>query len=768
MRKSSRSALPRQGVSLAIVVIVLVLMPILPESAQAIVLLGALTFHAWRAGAGRGVVVAAIASLVFRFFFVDPRYSLTMGGPDGEFDVLLERCSILSLLLGVPYLVGRYGEMRREMADVWRRVEKWNRLLLENAHEGVWVVDTTGRTSYVNDRMAEMLGYSSREMQGHNILESAIETSRVEALLNPKRERFNVPERQELRFRRGDGSKLWALVTTSPIPSENQESDGLLVLVEDITERRRAEQERDAALKALRASEARHGRLVESNIIGIITAGLDGLITEANDAFLRMVGLTRADLEAGRVRWTELTPPGYEGLDQRAIGELWASGACTPYEKEFFGPDGTRVPVLLGAAALERYPRQWIGFVLDLTRRKQAETALKAAKEAAEAASHAKDQFLAVLSHELRNPLTPVLTMATAMLDDPATPDSFRPMLEMTRRNIELEARLIDDLLDITRIARGKLQLYREVVDAHKLLDQVLEMCLDDIRAGGLRLVLDLEAESHHVNADPARIQQVFWNLIKNAVKFTPSGGVLTIRSRNESDVATEGRPRLVLTFSDTGIGIGPDALPVIFDAFEQGEASRTRQFGGLGLGLAISRAVVEAHGGHLRADSAGKGQGATFTLELATSPAPLIREQERPPAENTELPCRPLKILLVEDNQDTLRSMAWILSRQGHTIRSADSMTSALETVEEGGFNLVISDIELPDGSGLELMRSVSEHHGIPGIALSGFGSEEDVELSRSSGFAEHLTKPVDFRRLESAIRRLAPDVDLDPVSRH
>jgi nitrogen-specific signal transduction histidine kinase/CheY-like chemotaxis protein len=406
---------------------------------------------------------------------------------------------------------------------------------------------------------------------------------------------------------------------------------------------------------------------------------------------------------------------------------------------------------------MERYPKTWIGFALDLTERKAVEGALHEAKEAAESASRAKDQFLAMLSHELRTPLTPVLLMATAMLDDPATPAELRPMLELTRRNVELDARLIDDLLDITRISRGKLQLNREVVDAHALLDQALEICRDDIRAGNLRLELDLSAAAHHVDGDPARLQQVFWNLIKNAVKFTPSGGRLAIRSFNRDEgTGKDAVTTLLVEVSDTGIGIEPHVLPRIFDAFEQGDASTRRRSGGLGLGLAISRSVVVMHGGHLTASSDGKDQGSTFTLELATTPAPVPDAHVGPTAPSSGAYRRPLRILLVEDNKETLRYLSWILTQHEHVVSTADTMTSALALARNEAFDLIISDIELPDGSGLELMQSLGGSGSIPAIALSGFGSDDDVQLSKAAGFSEHLTKPVDFLKLEATIHHL------------
>jgi signal transduction histidine kinase len=385
----------------------------------------------------------------------------------------------------------------------------------------------------------------------------------------------------------------------------------------------------------------------------------------------------------------------------------------------------------------------------------------RAARAEAEAASRAKDRFLATLSHELRTPLTPILATATAMLDDPATPGSFRSVLEMIRRNVTLEARLIDDLLDLTRIRGGKLHLERAVVDAHELVHQVAEICLDDLRSKGLGMALDLAARRHHLDADPARLQQVLWNLVKNAIKFTPPGGTISIRSRDadacpEPEAATT--PTLILEVSDTGVGIEPDALPRIFGVFDQGGAAPRPRFGGLGLGLTISQSIVEQHGGRLTAASGGEGQGATFTVTLPTTEAaPVAVPLVERPAPSAPAPLRPLTILLVEDNVDTLNYLSRMLALRGHQIHTADGFRSALRVAAGLDFDVLVSDIDLPDGSGLELMGTLRSSRAVPGIALSGFGSSEDIELSRSAGFAEHLTKPVDFRMLEAAIGQVA-----------
>ena len=269
--------------------------------------------------------------------------------------------------------------------------------------------------------------------------------------------------------------------------------------------------------------------------------------------------------------------------------------------------------------------------VEDITERKRADRELREAKDVAEAACRAKDRFLAVLSHELRTPLTPVLFGVSSLLDSHKG-DELRPTLEMIRRNIELEARLIDDLLDVSRLSRGRMRLECETIDIHDTIRRAIEICQDEMFLAGLEVVTELGAEHHHVNADDARLMQIFWNLIRNAVKFTKANGKLTIRSSNATQPGDAGIPEselVVVEFEDNGIGIDASVLPRIFEAFEQHHDDLRGRSGGLGLGLAISRSLAEAFGGRLTASSPGRGLGSTFRFELATVPAPVER---RPP----------------------------------------------------------------------------------------------------------------------------------------
>ena len=379
-------------------------------------------------------------------------------------------------------------------------------------------------------------------------------------------------------------------------------------------------------------------------------------------------------------------------------------------------------------------------------------------------ANAAKDQFLALLSHELRNPLSPVIAMVGEL--EATVPDSpsVHEALEVIRRNVELEARLIDDLLDVTRIAKGKLQLSFETVCVHQILQRAYEICREDIAAKHLEVEFHLRAADTHVEGDPARLQQVFWNLIKNSVKFTPEKGRITIETLNAAP------EKIDVRITDTGMGIEPQRIDKIFNAFEQGQISITRRFGGLGLGLAISKALIDAHGGKIHVESPGKDQGSTFSLELKTVPSPVSgdgdgaqRDRRLVSSEDLAVP-RHRRVLVVDDHHDTCTGMKRMLERRGYEITVAHSAEQAVEKVRTQDFDLLISDIGLPDRSGYELMREVRSSKALPGIALSGFGTEHDVNEARAAGFSEHLTKPINFERLEEAIKNL---LDLEPATK-
>jgi signal transduction histidine kinase/ActR/RegA family two-component response regulator len=416
----------------------------------------------------------------------------------------------------------------------------------------------------------------------------------------------------------------------------------------------------------------------------------------------------------------------------------------------------------------------WVLVLRDVTDLRRAERerlsmiSEQSARAEAEAANQAKDRFLATLSHELRTPLTPVLVTVTAMLDDRSTPGFFRPVLEMIRRNIDLEARLIEDLVDLTRIKRGQLDLRRESLDAHEQIDRALGICASDIQTANLTIVKQLDAEAHFIDADPGRFQQVLWNLFQSAIKFRPQGRSVTIRSLNRCDSKNESDTNwLVVEIIEVGLEIDPGPLPQISTPFVPGGPVNGRKASGLGLGLSVSSSIIEEHGGRLSASFEEGERGVALSLELPTVGSPIIDDTPLPTTPGSFSEDRPLRILLVEDNKDILGYLSAMLGKRGHMVYPAHNVASALRLSAEIEIELLISDIELPDGSGLDLLSRLRVQRPVAGIALSGFGSAEDIENSLSVGFAEHLTKPIDFRRLEEVIQQVATAGETEGVPR-
>ncbi|MDX2081371.1 MAG: response regulator [Terrimicrobiaceae bacterium] len=370
-------------------------------------------------------------------------------------------------------------------------------------------------------------------------------------------------------------------------------------------------------------------------------------------------------------------------------------------------------------------------------------------REAQEANSR-KDQFLAALSHELRTPLTPVLAAISAIDVLDATPDQLRETFDIIRRNIQLEARLIDDLLDLTRISRGKLDVTLEGVNLHELLRHAAEACEAERAAKEITWVWDLRSTQPAILADAARMQQVFWNLLKNALKFTPRGGAVTICTVDTGDW-------IDVAVADNGIGLLPNTEERIFDAFVQGDTELARRFGGLGLGLAISKALVEAHDGRIfAANRRDVPSGAVFTVSLPLRAAP-----ETPAQPVREIVSKPPAaaggtLLLVEDHADSAFFLKIILEGMNFRVLVADRVADALRIFEDQQIDYLVSDLGLPDGSGTELMEKIRAIRPIPAVALSGYGMEGDVQRSLEAGFAIHLTKPTDVHQLTDALREL------------
>lgn len=498
---------------------------------------------------------------------------------------------------------------------------------------------------------------------------------------------------------------------------------------------------------SLAGAEQPYRVYVEQMKEGAVTVSSDGMILYANNRFAEMIG---SPLE--RVISTAL--PHYLSTGVWAeISGVFANGTHgVKHEGELHGAGSRPLPVNLTASRLSLDGQEVMCLVVtDLTTQKE-QAELQLAKELAEKANLAKDAFLAALSHELRTPLTPVLLSVGVLENDPSFSAPLRQQFSMMRRNVELEARLIDDLLDLTRIARGKLELQKGDVDCREVLNLAIDICRPEIEAKRQRFEVKADAAETRTLGDGVRLQQAIWNLVRNASKFAPPGGSISVQMSNPSPGA------LALTVKDDGVGFEPKSAAKLFEAFEQGGRHVTRRFGGLGLGLAITKSIIDAHGGRVWAVSLGQDRGATFTLELPLKPgigkeSPDGKGVAAAPGKESGL-----RILFVEDHRDTRLSMEMLLRRQNHTVSSASTAQEALDLAEREKFDVVLSDLGLPDMSGIDLMRQLRDRFGLRGVALTGFGMEEDVARSRAAGFTHHITKPLRLDQLRRVLREFDP----------
>ena len=411
--------------------------------------------------------------------------------------------------------------------------------------------------------------------------------------------------------------------------------------------------------------------------------------------------------------------------------------------------DGSEIPIDDSGAPIRAPEGELEGVVLvfrDFSETKKVQRELLAAKETAEAGNRAKDNFIAMVSHELRTPLTPVLATLNLWEMKEDLPADLENDVQMLHRNVELEARMIDDLLDLTRMSRGILSIRPEVVDVHATLHQLVSLHDSEIQGKRLNLSMQTGAKRHFVQADATRLHQVIWNILRNAINFTDYKGSLGIETADEGE-------QIAITIRDSGVGMSSETLSRVFMPFEQADRARSEQYGGLGLGLSISYALAKQMGGTLTAESEGLGKGSQFTLRLPSLKEGAVAPRPAKPAPKTT---SKRKILIVEDHLDTALALTRLLKLKGHEVQTASTIQAARAAFQNGGIDLIICDIGLPDGTGYDLLKAIRAKSNIPAIALTGFGMSADIDRAMQAGFDSHLTKPVDISRLETAIAQV------------
>lgn len=655
--------------------------------------------------------------------------------------------------------------------DADLRIASWNEWMV--AHSGLAATAVVGRLMidlFPELRERRLHDRYLRVLKG----EVSVLSTALHKYLLPFRS--TVPE---------SGTHMLQTARIAPL-RQGDEIAGTLTVIEDVTQREyqsailQRQQEMDRLLSSALAILLQSGN-PSAEVAGIFSQvipllGLDAFVcylVSPNEKFLQLHGvagissvqrdainsLPISEIEFAQLRqsndFTKLTIASHAGAIKRlnfrsSINFPLAGGARLLGLVTFASYDRALISVsnLKALARIAGY----VGIALDRVIRERDIIS----------ASRAKDDFLAALSHELRTPLNPVVLVASDSAQNPDFPPEAREAFRMIEKNALLEARLIDDLLDLTKIERGKLSLEIQKVDVHVVLSGAVETIRADLGGNKLSLHFDLRAARKIVNGDIGRLQQVFWNVIKNAVKFTPPGGEMWISSSLD-----ESKDRIVVKIRDSGIGLDTNEAGRIFEAFTQGDHAvdgHSHRFGGMGLGLAISRKIMDLHGGTIEASSDGKGQGSTFTLflplvsvadEAASLSAELVHARKT--VSSGQMSAAPFgaAILLVEDHEPTRKTLGLLLQRKGYTVVSAGSAEAALEEAARRKFDLVLSDIGLPDSDGFELMKTLAKRYGLKGIALTGYGMESDLQRSAEAGFFAHLTKPINASTLDRTLTR-------------
>ena len=636
--------------------------------------------------------------------------------------------------------------------DELRASEQRYRHLIHSLPAAVYVTDVQGRVTLYNEVAALLWG--RRPEIGKDLWCGSYKIFRPDGSELPLDQcpmavtlREGKPVRgQEIIVERPDGTRRNVLPYPEPIHDAAGRVIGAVNMLLDITERKKSEE----AVHLLAA-------IVEFSDDAIISEDLTGIITSWNESAMRVFGYTAEEIVGKCI--TALMPADRHSEEATILSRIRSGDPLHHYETIRRCKDGTLMDVSLTVSPIRDGEGRIVGaskIVRNISERKRAEQQLRRANEDLLAASQAKDNFLAALSHELRTPLNPVLLVASDAAMNQELSADVRADFEMIRENVELEARLIDDLLDLTRVTRGKISLDKQHLDAHTVLQSAVANVHEEIKQKQIVLTLKLRAEERTVFADAVRLQQIFWNLLRNASKFTPRFGHVTVETN------TTHENTLVIKVIDTGIGMRPEEIHRIFNVFTQGDHARSgaHRYGGLGLGLAISLKLAEYHSGSIRAFSEGPEKGSTFTVELPLSQPPERngdREGQGNDSHGTAAKpaVRPsaVRVLLVEDHGPTRTALSDLLARRAYEVLAASSVAEARALAGANRFDLLISDIGLPDGNGYELMAEFRLRGSTIGIALTGYGMEQDLAQSESAGFVAHLTKPVRVQSLDAAL---------------
>ena len=623
--------------------------------------------------------------------------------------------------------------------------------IVESSDDAIVRMDLDGTITAWNSAAERMYGYDANEVvsQSIHLVVPENRLHEADAVLDRIRAGERVEPFETVR-RRKNGTEFPASLSISPVHDSTGAVIGVSKISRDITATKRADERFRLAVEAAPAA--------------MILVDQKGTIVLVNALSERILGYTRAEIVGQAV--DRLVPP--------RVRREHATFRAAFFAEEFQRPmgagrdlyalrkDGSEIPVEIGLSPIHTSEGRFVlAAVTDISERKEVERQRnemlareQTARAEIERASRLKDEFLAILSHELRTPLNAVLVYSHLLGSGSLSPDRAAHALKAIQRNAEAQARLVESLLDLSRVLAGKLDLDLTRLDLSRIVDASLDIIRPDANARSIALDIDVPSDGTMLVGDAGRLQQVFWNLLTNAVKFTPKGG--RIRLQITRDVA-----HVCVRISDTGQGISPEFLPFVFDRFKQEDTDRGRSPSGLGLGLAVAREIVQAHQGTIIAESDGPGRGTTFVVTLPATLAPRDElELSVESSQSDEQPSvRGLKILVVDDNHDVRDVLALVLESWGANVATVGSAGEALEAISQNRPDVLLADLRMPDEDGYALIRKLrarerqQEIPRLPAVAVTAYASAPDREKSILAGYDWHVAKPVDSQALAKVI---------------
>ncbi len=609
------------------------------------------------------------------------------------------------------------------------------RLLVEQMTQGAATLTVEGAILYCNRHFADLLGRPLASLLGRSI--HAFVSPRSQPLFQALLQKAQAAGTQgEVTLQRRDGTEVPVYLGVNAL---REGAVGLCLMVTDLTEQKRHE--------TLVAAEALTRSVLEQALDVIVVCDQSGQVIRACDTAGELAG--RNPLLEPFEAVFPLRRPG-DGRPAIPLAAVLGGATLRGVEARLERPDGQAFHLLVSAGPLRDSRRHVVGCVVtltDISERRRLEQELRRHAEELAEADRRKDDFLAMLAHELRNPLAPISNVVQFLQMKAPPADSLRLACDVLGRQTRHLARLVDDLLDVSRVGRGKVSLTREPVRLAAVVESAVETSRPLVESGRHRLTVELPEEPVWLDADPTRVAQVVANLLNNAAKYTEPGGRIWLTAAREGQEA-------VVRVRDTGVGIPASMLSRVFEPFAQLDYSLARSKGGLGIGLTLVKSLVEMHGGTVEATSAGPGMGSEFVVRLPLAPAPQAADGEAPPSAPPTSPRR--RVLVVDDNKDVAQSLAMLLELPGHEVFVAHDGLGALEAAERCQPEVVLLDISLPGMDGYEVARRMRRLPGLKGavlVALTGWGQEDDRRRSVEAGFDEHMVKPVSLATLQGLL---------------